>query len=149
MKLSEHFTLKEFTRSQTAARLGIRNEPGPEDIMRMMVLCEQVLEPLRTELGRPVIVSSGYRSPELNQRIGGSNRSQHCRGEAADIIIPGMSPLAVCKLIVELGLPFDQLIHEFGQWSHVSYRPQGRGQCLTAIRTEFGVKYLKGLVAVS
>ncbi len=145
MNLSKHFSLKEFTRSQTAARFGIRNEPTPEAIMRMMALCENILEPLREEVGRPVIITSGYRSPELNQRIGGSNWSQHMRGEAADIVIPGFSPLAVCKLIVELDLPFDQLIHEFGEWAHVSYSSRKRGETLTASFSETGVRYTKGL----
>jgi len=143
MRLSEHFTLDEFTRSQTAARLGIPNEPTPEDINRMRALCETILEPLRERVGRPIMITSGYRSPKLNRAIGGSPRSQHCRGEAADIVIPGMSPLDVCHALV--GLPFDQAIHEFGRWCHVSYARHPRGERLTAVHDpNIGVRYMTG-----
>jgi len=149
MRLSQHFSLQEFTFSQTATRLGIPNAPPPDAIARMIALCEDVLEPLRAELGRPIIVTSGYRSPELNAAIGGSPRSQHCRGEAADIIVPGLSPLDVCRAVVELGR-FDQCIHEFGRWCHVSWRGDqlSRRETLTATHQDGRVIYLRGLVEV-
>lgn len=146
MRLSKHFTLEEFTFSQTAARLGIDNTPPPDAIARMIALCEEVLEPLRERLGRPIIVTSGYRSRELNERIGGSPHSQHCRGEAADIVVPGLSPLDVCYAIKALG-KYDQLIHEFGRWCHVSWRGEqlSRREELTAVREDGRVRYLRGL----
>jgi len=148
MRLSDHFSLSEFTRSRTAAKLGISNEPTPEHAAKLMLLCEQILEPLRDEVGVPITISSGYRSSALNEAIHGSRRSQHCRGEAADIIVPGLAPLEVCKLIEAMGLPFDQLIHEFGQWTHVSYHEPARGETLTARHTDGGVQYIKGLWSV-
>jgi len=150
MKLSRHFTLEEFTRSHTAARRNLPNIPGPEAIQRMIALCENVLEPLREEVGVPIHVTSGYRSPEVNARIGGSNRSQHPKGEASDIVIPGLTPLEVCKLIVRMRLPYDQLIFEFGRWTHVSHvAGTPRAMTLTAVSTAVGVKYLKGLQEVA
>jgi len=148
MRLTDHFSLHEFTRSRTAAKMGISNEPTPEHAAKLILLCEQILEPLRDEVGVPVHITSGYRSAELNAVIHGSRTSQHCRGEAADIIVPGFTPLAVCKLIVAMKLPFDQLIHEFGNdgWTHVSYHDPARGETLTATHhPDFGVQYVKGL----
>lgn len=120
MNLSPHFSLAELTLSQDATRHGIYNEPGPEETAQLQRLCRQVLEPLRMALERPVVVSSGYRSPELNLIAGGSKTSHHMQGRAADIIVPGLSPLVVCKAIMDLGLPVSQVIHEFGRWCHVS-----------------------------
>ena len=146
MRLSPHFTLEEMTTSQTAARRGIPNDPPPEAIARLVALCEGVLEPLRARLGRPIIVTSGYRSPELNAAIGGSPHSQHCRGEAADIIVPGLSPLDVCRAVHDLGR-YDQLIHEYGRWCHVSWRGESRSrrEALTATLADGGTRYLPGL----
>jgi len=149
MRLSQHFTLDEFTFSQTATRLGIDNDPPPDIVARMISLCEEVLEPLRAELDRPIIITSGYRSPELNRVIGGSPRSQHCKGEAADIVVPGLSPLEVCRAVKKLGR-YDQLIHEFGRWCHVSWRGEqlSRRETLTAMHRDGRVVYLRGLVEV-
>ena len=94
MQLSEHFMLSEFTRSSTAERLGICNELDPfcsahkDIIANLRNLCEQVLEPLRSYVRQPIIISSGYRSPALNQALRGAPRSQHLTGEAADIRLP-------------------------------------------------------------
>ena len=150
MKLSPHFTLEEFTFSHTAVRHGIDNEPPSEKIPCLIALCENILEPLRAEVGCPIHITSGYRSPALNARIGGSNRSQHTRGEAADIVVPGMTPLGVCKLMIGMELPYDQLIFEFGRWTHVSYtRGAPRGMVLTAVKAPAGVRYLRGLQEVA
>jgi len=131
VNLSDHFTLQEFVTSQTATRLGINNTPDASTSVRLMELCENVLEPVRVEFG-PVIISSGYRSPKLNQAIGGSENSQHCKGEAADIIIPHADPYDVCQWIANSGLEFDQLIYE-GRWTHISYNAErNRGNILTA-----------------
>lgn len=133
--LSEHFTLAEFCTSQTAARMGRTIEPSPEEVQNLARLCVTVLEPLREALGRSIHISSGLRPLWLNTAIGGSTSSAHIDGRAADIEVPGMSPLEVCRKVVELGLPTDQVIHEFASWCHVGVakadaRP--RNQLLTA-----------------
>lgn len=149
MQLSPHFTLAEMTRSETAARRGIRNVPGEAETRALALLCDKVLEPVRTHFGRPVIVTSGYRSPRLNVAIGGSASSQHCTGEAADFTVPGVSNIALCRWIAG-ELAFDQLIYEFGEtgWVHCSFSAQRkRNQQLSARRTAKGTKYLQGIVA--
>lgn len=128
MKLSENFSLQELLKSQTALRKGIDNKPtDPSVITNLQVLCEKVLQPVRTHFAKPVVINSGYRSPKLNKAIGGSNKSQHTKGEAADIEIPGLSNKELAEYI-EDNLPFDQLILEFyngvdpnSGWVHVSY----------------------------
>lgn len=146
MKLSPHFTLEEMTVSQTAARRGIQNDPPPSVIAALRLLCTEVLEPIRTHFDRPVIVSSGYRSAELNLAIGGSRRSQHCLGEAADITVPGVAVLDLAQWM-QRNLRYDQLIYEFGRWVHVSYRDgRLRNQELSAKRTAGRTQYLQGLV---
>lgn len=148
VRLSDHFTLAEMTRSQTAIRRRLNNQPGPKHAGNLKTLCVAVLEPVREHFGRPVIISSGYRSPELNRAIGGASTSQHSKGEAADFTIPGVSNKAVCQWIRE-NLEFDQLIYEFGEagWVHVSYREgRLRGQVLSAVRLESGTTYVEGLV---
>lgn len=148
MRLSAHFELAEFTRSQTAARQGIAMDP-PEAVQANLArLCALVLEPLRLALG-PVFVSSGFRPPELNRLVGGSPRSAHVDGRAADIAVPGMSPAAVAEWLVASGLPFDQIIHEFGQWVHVAVAPEGaepRREALTARREAGRTVYLTGIL---
>jgi zinc D-Ala-D-Ala carboxypeptidase len=120
MRLSKDFTLDEFVISQAAARIGFSNEPTPLIVDELSRLCITVLQPLRNALGMPIIISSGYRSPQLNSAIGGVMNSAHLYGRAADIIVPGMAPRHVCRRIVSMGLPFDQLIEEFGAWTHVA-----------------------------
>lgn len=136
MKLTDHFTLEELTLSQEAAREGLKNIPNELQIEALTKLCETVMEPLRSRVKRPILVSSGFRSPTINRRIGGSDRSQHCKGEAIDFNISGMTTTDVVKLIIKMGLPFDQLIEEFGSWVHVSHSRTGpqRGQVLKARR---------------
>ena len=127
MKLSKHFTLQEFTKSQTATRLGLKNQPSPEHIVRLEALCENVLEPVRVFFNIPFSPSSGYRSPELCKAIESKPTSQHARGEAVDFEVPGLSNRDVAQWIVD-NLNFDQLILEFYEegdpnsgWIHVSY----------------------------
>ncbi len=120
MQLSEHFDLAEFLVSETAARRGIANEPTPEIIDNLRRLCQLVLEPLRFKLARPVVITSGYRSRALNRAVGGSLTSHHMQGRAADLIVPGMTPLAVCPAANQSKLPCVQIIHEFGRWAHLS-----------------------------
>ena len=126
--LTPHFSLTEMTKSQTAIRKGIRNNPSPQAVARLHRLCVQVLEPVRVHFGRPVVVNSGYRSVELNRAVGGSATSQHCKGEAADIEVIGVRNGDVAIWIRD-NLKFDQLILEAydrrnpsSGWVHVSLR---------------------------
>lgn len=156
MKLSEHFNLSEFQVSDTAARRGIDMTVPPELIPRLRLLCENVLEPVRRNFARPVVISSGYRPPKLNRIIGGSATSQHSLAEAADFEVPGVSNVVVAQWIAR-NCRFDQLILEFvtqgvpnSGWVHCSYRlGRLRGQTLTARRVrKLGVLrtvYLPGL----
>jgi zinc D-Ala-D-Ala carboxypeptidase len=135
MNLSAHFSLEEFCTSQIAARIGRAIEPTEQDIRNLTRLCVTVLEPLRIDLRLPIHVSSGLRPLWLNQSIGGSSTSAHMDGRAADIEVPGMAPIEVCRRIAELGLPVDQCIHEFASWCHVGVPKDGeamRNQFLTA-----------------
>lgn len=148
-KLSRNFYLHEFTRSQTAARRGISNDfgLGTQVHNNLERLCSDVLQPLRDALGATHI-TSGYRSPELNTAIGGSKRSQHCFGCAADIVVNGCTPYEVCEWLAESNLPYDQLIHEFGQWAHISIAAPGdmpRKQTLTAYRKAGKTQYTYGI----
>lgn len=132
MQLSKNFSLAELTFSETAERLSLDNQPSAEAVAELKNLAVNILQPLRDAIGVPVIVNSGYRSPRVNQSIGGSANSQHCRGQAADIRVVGMDAQSVCEKIIELKLPFDQLIFE-GTWCHVSHNAKGnRRQVLTA-----------------
>ena len=112
MKLSPHFTLAEMTKSQTALRLGLDNNPSQQEAFALVKLCVEVLEPVRTEFERPVIINSGFRAPAVNDAIGSLPTSQHCKGEAADIEIPGIDNFAVYTWLGET-VAFDQLILEF------------------------------------
>ena len=89
MQLSKNFSLGEMTKSQTALRLDIFNEPQPEDLYNLHMLCDNILQPVREHFGRPITINSGYRSPELCIAIGSSEKSQHAKGEAADFEVLG------------------------------------------------------------
>lgn len=148
MQLTKHFSLDELCVSQYATRRGIDMTPPPQAKVALIALAENILEPLRVQANRPIIVSSGYRSPEVNRAIGGSATSQHCKGEAADIVLPRVSAYTLAKMIQAMGLPFDQLILEFGRWVHVSHKAFGeqRGQVLTAVHKDGHAQYLTGLI---
>jgi hypothetical protein len=140
MELSRFFTLPEMTKSDTAVREGIPNQPDEAAIVHLRALCNKVLDPLREAIGQAIKVNSGYRGPALNRRIGGAAKSQHVAGKAADIQAQGMPVLELFKTIIRNGLPFDQLIYEAksatAKWVHVSHNPGGnRGQIMVA---EFG-----------
>ena len=140
MKLSRWFTMSELTLSETAARYGLDNDP-PAEVVENLKLLAARLDDIREYLGHPVHISSGYRSPAVNRAVGGSLKppSAHTRGLAADLTCPGYgTPLQVAKAIASSGIPFDQVIHEFGRWVHVGIAPAGqpeRGQRLTIDRT--------------
>lgn len=149
MQLSKNFQLGEFLRSQTAARLGIDNgiEPGSAVEVNLAALAARLLQPIRDGLG-PVHVTSGYRCPALNKAIGGAATSAHSYGRAADIVVTGHSPHAVCAWVIRQCLPFDQLIHEFGQWTHIAIPREAnkaRREILTASRLAGKTVYRPGL----
>ena len=137
MKLTAHFSLAEFTRSESAKRHGVPNEPTPEHLKNLIVLCEKVLEPIRIKFG-PINISSGYRSKTLNHYIGGSLNSQHCEAKAADIDMDGMGGPTNKEIFeyIKNELEFDQLINEFNySWVHVSYNlGKNRKQVLDALK---------------
>lgn len=147
--LSPHFSLEELTASQTAARLGIDNIPPPHIVTNLKRLAE-TLEQVRALLKRAVLVTSGYRCPELNKAIGGSRTSAHMQGLAADFISPGYgTPYEICAALTLSNIHWDQVIHEFGRWVHIGLadEPQ-RQQVLTAAHTPHGTHYTVGLHAV-
>ena len=152
VRLSENFTLSEYTKSQTAERKGIDNTPGEVHLERAKALFENVVQPVRDNFG-VTIINSGYRGPDLNYTIGGSNTSQHCKGEAVDIECPGTANYEVAKWI-EDNLDFDQLILEFYKpgipdsgWVHVSYKEEGnRKSVLTAMKEDGKTVYKPGLI---
>ena len=130
MKLSENLSLSEVTRSDSAKRKGISNEPTPEHLENFKKLAENIFEPIRKHFGKPIHISSGYRSKALNAAIGGSASSQHCTGEAIDIDMDGSSNGITNKMVfdyIKANLNFDQLINEFDYaWVHVSYESTGK-----------------------
>ena len=127
MKISDHISMKEALRSNTAQRLGINNMPDNETLVTMQVTAQHIFEPLRNHFNEPIYISSFYRSPELNKAIGGSTNSQHCKGEAIDIDdVYSKATNADFFNYIKDRLDFDQLIWEFGDdkqpdWVHVSY----------------------------
>jgi len=152
MNLSAHFTLREFLVSQTAARMGRVILPTEADIRNLTRLCVAVLEPLRIDLGRPILITSGLRPAWLNAAIGGSKTSAHMDGRAADIDVPGLTPLDVCERVRALSLPIDQCILEFPPhgWCHVGIAQEGarpRNQYLTARTVSGRTVYSMGIAA--
>lgn len=149
MNLSSNFSLAEMTRSEIAARRGIANAPPAFAIANLTMLCWYVLEPLRRHLGKPIVVNSGYRSPDVNVAVGGAENSLHRLGRAADIVVGGMSPADVCRVIIGLKLPYTELISELGAWCHVAVAEPGREaerRIFTAVRSASGdIVYSKGI----
>jgi len=139
IQLSKNFYLDEFTLSQTAARHGIEIEvvPDSEVFYNLKRLCVDVLQHLRDALGS-VTISSGYRPVNVNKLIGGSDTSAHVLGLAADITVAGYTPLEVCKWIQMFIKNYDQVIHEFGRWTHIGLsqiNKTPRKQSLTAFKS--------------
>lgn len=154
MNLTKNFTLHELTKSETALRHDLDNTPDQEAISNLQDLAFNVLQPIRDHYGRGVKVNSGFRHPEVNAKVGGSRTSDHCRGMAADIEIPGV-PNAELAEWIKANLPFTQVILEFytqgipdSGWVHVSYDPANlKKQALTAVKQDGKTVYLNGLVA--
>ena len=150
MQLSRHFTLSEMEKSQTAVRKGISNKAGSGEIKNLTDLCYEVLEPVRVKFEKPVIITSGYRSPELCEAIGSKATSQHAKGQAVDFEIAGVSNLQVA-LWIQNNCDFDQLILEFWKqedkdpnsgWVHCSYVD---GNNRKQVLTYDGKTYTNGL----
>jgi putative chitinase len=156
MQLTQHFNLKEFTRSETAMRKGIDNTPNAVHANNLKLVCEKILEPVRNHFGKPVRINSGYRGPALNAAVGGSSKSQHCNGEAVDFEIDGLANPELAKWVSE-NCEFDQIILEFydpkegpnSGWVHASYSSSGnnRKQLLTAVLVNGKTVYKPGLVS--
>jgi zinc D-Ala-D-Ala carboxypeptidase len=152
MKLSKHLSLAEVTRSETAKRLGISNEPTAEHLENFKLLAENVFEPIREHFKVPIHISSGYRSKALNTAIKGSLSSQHCIGEAVDIDMDGSANGVTNTMVfnfIKDNLDFDQMIWEFGNsdkpdWVHVSYKANGkqRKQILRAVKSAGKTSYI-------
>ena len=154
MNLSPNFTLSEMTKSETALRHGMENTPNQEQISNMQLLAVKVLQPVRDHYKRGVKVNSGFRHPDVNAAVGGSRTSDHTRGMAADIEIPGVANAELAEWIQQ-NLDFTQLILEFytpgipdSGWVHVSYDPANlKKQVMTAMREGGKTVYKPGLIA--
>jgi len=148
MKLSKDFTLQELTVSNTAVKHGISNIPNQEQITNLVLLCQFILQPIKEYFNKPVIVNSGYRSPELCLLVNSTVTSQHTKGQAADFEINGISNKELADWIVA-NLDYDQCILEFWNkeepnsgWVHCSYSfDHSRKQYLKAVKTDKGTLY--------
>ena len=154
MQLTNNFSLAEMVKSDTALRHDMDNTPEEAEIENLKRLCEKVLQPVREHFKTGVKVNSGFRHPDVNAKVGGSKTSDHCKGQAADIEIPGIPNADLAKWITE-NLDFTQVILEFytqgvpdSGWVHVSYDSQNlKKQSLTAVKKDGKTVYLPGLVA--
>jgi len=155
MRLSKNFTLSEITRSNTAKRLGITNEPSKEHIKNIQRLITQIIQPMRDDIG-PIRISSGYRSSELNRAIGGSSKSQHCKGKALDLQYWSdgkMDNKKIYDWIIDNAVEFDQMINEFDfAWIHLSLKEKkNRKDVLEAYKDEDGdtkYRYAPDIIAL-
>jgi uncharacterized protein YcbK (DUF882 family) len=119
MKASEHFSLEELTASSVAARKGLDNTPNATEIANLMRTAA-LLEQVRTLLNKPITVNSAFRSKAVNDAVGSKDTSQHRIGCAADIRVSGMTPKEVVQACIDANVPYDQIIEEFGSWTHIS-----------------------------
>jgi hypothetical protein len=153
-QLTKNFSLHELTKSETAARHGMDNNPGPAEIACLTELAGKVLQPIRDHFAKGVHINSGFRHPDVNAKVGGSRTSDHCRGMAADLEIPGVANADLAAWVRD-NLEFTQLILEFytpgipdSGWVHVSYDPGNlKKQVMTATKQGGKTVYLPGLVA--
>jgi zinc D-Ala-D-Ala carboxypeptidase len=153
MKLSPNFTLVEMTKSDTALRLDMDNEPDDEQVDNLVALAENILQKARDNWNKGVHVNSGFRHPDVNAKVGGSKTSDHCKGMAADIEIPGVANAELAEWIVA-NCEFRQVILEFytpgipdSGWVHVSYNPaDNKKQVLTAMKENGKTVYKVGLI---
>ena len=153
MIISEHLSLSELIRSDSAKRLGVSNMPTAEHIINLKALAENIFEPIRAHFRCPIYISSGYRSAELNKALNGAKTSQHLKGEAIDIDMDGSSNGVTNAMVYDFiitKLDFDQVIWEHGNtenpaWVHVSYKKNGpqRHDILRAVLIDGGTKYVR------
>jgi zinc D-Ala-D-Ala carboxypeptidase len=153
MMISKHVSLEELTKSQTGERLGIDNFPSATEQAALKAVCENIVEKVRAHFGKPVYINSGYRCPALNAAVGGAGNSQHCKGEAIDMEIPGMANADLAKWVRD-NLDFDQIILECYKpgvpasgWVHCSYKAEGgnRKDVLTASLVNGKMVYTPGI----
>ena len=142
MNLSKHFTLEEATYSETAIRMGISNQPNEQQLANMTTAAEK-LEEVRNVTGA-LRVNSWLRLPDVNVAVGGSKVSSHMDGWAIDCSSSAHTPYEVCQLVIKAGIKFDQMIHEYGRWMHISFAPEMRQQELTIYKPEG--KYKLGIL---
>lgn len=146
MKLTEHFKLEEFTHSPTATQLKIDNSV-PDYLMPNIQLTAIKLELVRKALGSPIIITSGYRCPKLNARVGGVSTSAHTKGLAVDFHSSYGTPKEICQRLIDADVQFDKLIQEHNQWVHIGFSPSNNRQIvLTAIKRGGKTVYVNGLV---
>jgi hypothetical protein len=145
--LTQHFRLSEFLDSETATRLDLDNTPSPDVLATLRNVLIPGMQQVRNILGKPVFITSGYRSPSVNAAVRGAANSQHVTGHAADFKCPSFgAPVEVAAELVRhmAALKFDQLIAE-GKWVHISFAPRPRNQVLTAHFESGGVRYTQGV----
>lgn len=147
-RLSPHFTLAELTHSNTGSRLGLKNDPPPS-VISVLIQTAKMMERVRELLGgRPILISSGYRSDALNKAVKGSSTSAHRTGHAVDFTCPsfGTSAQVAAHLAKHLRADeYDQIIEEFGSWVHIGFGPGKRGEKLTARKVGGKTQYTKGI----
>jgi hypothetical protein len=154
MNLTTNFSLNELTKSEVALRMDLDNTPGEAEIASLRLLAEKVLQPIRDHFGKGVKCNSGFRASAVNQAAGGAKTSDHVKGQAADIEIPGVPNAELAQWIMD-NLEYTQLILEFytpgipdSGWVHVSYDPNNlKKQELTAMKVAGKTQYVPGLVA--
>ena len=142
IQLSEHFSLDEATYSETAVRNGIDNQPSTVQLENMKVAAQK-LEQLRAVTGS-LRINSWLRLPAVNVAVGGSKVSSHMDGWAIDVSSSKLTPIQLCKEVQKVGIKFDQMIHEYGRWMHISFAPEMRQQELTIFRPDN--KYKAGIL---
>jgi zinc D-Ala-D-Ala carboxypeptidase len=142
MNLSEHFSLDEATYSETAIRLNINNQPDERQLANMTTAAQK-MEEVRNVTGA-LRVNSWLRLPDVNVAVGGSKVSSHMDGWAIDCSSSAHTPYALCQLVIKAGIKFDQMIHEYGRWMHISFAPEMRQQALTIYKPEG--KYKPGIL---
>lgn len=141
--LSKYFSLDEMVFSETATRFHLDNTPNAAQVFNLTRLCNEVLDPLRELIGKPIHVTSGYRCEEVNSRVGGAHNSQHIDGKAADIRVPGWTTEQLFQFVKHSGIKFDQLLQEYDAWVHISYSPDtgNRQMRLRVVKQDGQTKY--------
>lgn len=116
-----NFTITELVKSDTAEGAGLDNTPDINSLDNLLELIFYVLQPLRDKLGKPIIITSGFRSAKVNELVGGVSNSQHLYGQACDFTVTDMTPAQLVEFVKNSGVEFDQCVNEYDQWTHISY----------------------------